>query len=116
MNWFKKLSGGVTMLSLILLAQGCANEYVVFHSVTGDPIVISRRAYTQDACVAKVKEDASHLGVPLRYIQVRGTTFGRSLIWPFEAGYACEAAVGPEQPPSGVYPLNAQLQRQLLSY
>jgi hypothetical protein len=36
---------------------------------------------------------------------VRGSFFGQSLLWPFEGGYACEAAVGPEGNPRGIYPL-----------
>ena len=29
--------------------------------------------------------------------------FGRSLLWPLEPGYACEAAIGPPRGPRGVY-------------
>lgn len=97
---------------LLGLLAGCADEYVVLHSVTGDPLIISRRAFTSDDCVAKVKEDASHRGVPLRFVHVRGTTFGRSLLWPFEPGFACEAAIGPEERPSGAYPIGANLKPQ----
>jgi len=41
--------------------------------------------------------------VTFRFVHVRGTTFGRSLLWPFEPGYACEAAIGPESHPYGIY-------------
>ena len=50
-----------------------------------------------------LQEEANRLGVTFRYVHVRGTTFGRSLLWPFEPGYACEAAIGPEGHPSGIY-------------
>jgi hypothetical protein len=53
--------------------------------------------------LARVKEDLARLGVTARYVHVRGSTVGRSLLWPFEPGYACEAAIGPEQAPGGVY-------------
>lgn len=105
------LGSGLAVVLLGLLA-GCADEYIVFHSMSGDPLIISRRGYTSDGCISKVKEDASHIGVPLRYVQVRGTTFGRSLLWPFEPGFACEAAIGPEERPSGAYPIDAHLKPQ----
>ncbi|TKS58942.1 MAG: hypothetical protein EWM72_02594 [Nitrospira sp.] len=49
------------------------------------------------------------MGVTFRYIHVRGSVVGRSLLWPFEPGYACEAAIGPAQHPTGVYPIGTQL-------
>jgi len=51
-----------------------------------------------------MQDEAQRLGVTFRYVQVRGSTAGRSLLWPFEPGYACEGAIGPEQLPSGAYP------------
>jgi len=101
---------GVVLLALLL--SGCASEYVVLHSVTGEPLIISRRASTSAACLSEVQKDAAYLGVTLRHIHMRGTRFGRSLLWPFEAGYACEAAVGPEARPSGVYPIEAYFRPQ----
>ena len=98
---FPRIAGLLLSLGLI---TGCANEFVVFHSVSGDPILISRRAYTSEACTEKVKEDAVRLGVTFRYVHVRGDFVGRSLLWPLEPGYACEAAIGPEQLPTGAYP------------
>jgi len=93
-------------LGLVLwLMTGCANEFVVFHSGSGDALLISRRAYTSDACIERIKEDAARMGVTFRYIHVRGSVAGRSLLWPFEKGFACEAAIGPEQLPVGAYPL-----------
>lgn len=86
------------------LLTGCANEYVMFHSESGSPLLIARRAYSAEACTQKIKEDAVRLGVAFRYIHLRGNLAGRSLLWPFEPGYACEAAIGPEQPPIGAYP------------
>ena len=76
----------------------------MFSNPSGAPTLIARRAYTSDGCVTKVKEDAVRLGVTFRYIHVRGNFAGRSLLWPFEPGYACEAAIGPEQLPIGTYP------------
>lgn len=51
-----------------------------------------------------MREEAGRLGVTFRYVHIRGSVLGRSLLWPFEPGYACEAAIGPEQPPVGSYP------------
>lgn len=89
---------------LLGLMTGCAGEFVMFHSVSGSPTLIARRAYTSDGCVEKVKEEAVRLGVTFRYIHVRGNFSGRSLLWPLEPGYACEAAIGNEQLPIGTYP------------
>jgi hypothetical protein len=86
------------------ILTGCAEEFVIFHSASGDPLLISRRAYTSKGCAAKVQEDAERMGVTFRYVHVRGNIVGRSLLWPLYPGYACEAAIGPEQPPTGAYP------------
>ncbi len=51
-----------------------------------------------------MREEAARLGVSLSTVHVRGSWQGRSLLWPFEPGYACEGAIGPERLPSGVYP------------
>lgn len=88
------------------LQTGCAQEFIVLHSETGTPLIISHRSYTSEGCLEKVKNDAAQMGVTFRYVHVRGTTVGRSLLWPFEPGYACEAALGPEERPSGTYPLD----------
>ena len=94
-----------TILAVLLLSlSGCAEPFTVFHSKTGDPILLGRRAYTYNGCLETMREEASRLGVTFRTVMVRGTKFGRSLIWPFEPGYACEATIGPERPPSGAYP------------
>ncbi len=90
----------LTSLSL----AGCAEPFTVFHSQTGEPILIGRRASSYDECLATMRNEAERLGVTFRYVHVRGTTVGRSLLWPFEPGYACEAAVGPEGRPAGSYP------------
>lgn len=89
---------------LLGLMTGCAQEFALFHSDSGDPLLLARRAYTSDACAETLKADAARLGVTLRYIHVRGNFAGRSLLWPLERGYACEAAIGPEQLPAGAYP------------
>ena len=82
---------------------GCAESFTVFHSETGEPILLGRRSYSYDGCLSTMREEADRLGVTFRYVHVRGTLFGRSLLWPFEPGYACEAAIGPEQGPNGIY-------------
>jgi hypothetical protein len=101
---------GITCLCLVLgLMTGCAKEFVVFHSASGDPLLISRRAFTSEECIEKVKEDAVRLGVTFRHIHIRGDVAGRSLLWPLHPGYACEAAIGSEQPPAGAYPMRTDL-------
>lgn len=105
----RKVSGLFFVLGLI---TGCADEFILLHSASGDPLLISRRAHTSEACTAKIKEDAAGMGVTFRYVHVRGSVAGRSLLWPFEPGYACEAAIGPEQRPTGVYPIGTQIVRQ----
>lgn len=91
------------LLSAILLLTGCAESFTVFHSQTGELILIGRRAYSYDGCLSTMREESERLGVTFRYVQVRGSVPGRSLLWPFEPGYACEAAVGPERHPNGIY-------------
>lgn len=91
------------ILCVLLSVAGCASEFSVF-GASGQPILISRRGYSPSECTEKVKDDAARMGVTLRYIHIRGTAVGRSLLWPFEPGYACEAAIGPEQGPIGTYP------------
>jgi len=40
---------GITCLCLMLgLMTGCAEEFIVFHSASGDPLLISRRAFTSE--------------------------------------------------------------------
>jgi hypothetical protein len=91
------------LLALCLLATGCAEPFTVFHSQSGKEILVGRRSYSYEGCLATMQEEADRLGVTFRYVHVRGTTFGRSLLWPFEPGYACEAAIGPEGRPNGIY-------------
>jgi hypothetical protein len=92
-----------SILCVIFSVTGCASEFSVFSS-SGEPLLISRRGYTPDECTEKVKDDAVRMGVTLRYVHIRGSAVGRSLLWPFEPGYACEAAIGPPQGPIGIYP------------
>lgn len=94
----------IYLLVVTMLVCGCAESFTVFHSKTGDPIILGRRAYTYDGCVSTMQAEAHRLGATFRYVIVRGSTLGRSLLWPFEPGYACEAAVGQERPPTGSYP------------
>lgn len=103
MGHWRRFGGRFGMLCMLLSATGCASEFSVV-GATGEPLLISRRGYSSDECTAKVKHDAARMGVTLRYVHVRGSAVGRSLLWPFEPGYACEAAIGPEQGPTGAYP------------
>lgn len=91
------------ILCAVLSITGCASEFSVL-GASGNPLLISRRGDSPDECIVKVKDEAARMGVTLRYIHIRGSAVGRSLLWPFEPGYACEAAIGPEQTPTGVYP------------
>ena len=91
------------ILIVILFLAGCAETYTVFHTQTGQPILLGRRAYSYEECLSKVRDEAARLGVSLSRIQVKGSWQGRSLLWPFEQGYACEAAIGPERLPQGIY-------------
>lgn len=99
---FGQLAG---ILCALLSVTGCASEFSVL-GASGEPLLISRRGYSPSECTEKVKDDAARIGVTLRYIHIRGTAVGRSLLWPFEPGYACEAAIGAEQGPVGTYPSN----------
>lgn len=90
--------------AIFLLMTGCASEYNVFHTQTGEPLLISRRAYSKETCLQKIYADGASLGVTFRYVHVKGSFFGQSLLWPLEGGYACEGAIGPEEKPRGIYP------------
>jgi hypothetical protein len=92
------------VLFMILLQAGCAESYTVFHSQTSNPILLIRRAYTYEGCLSTMREEAVRLGVSFSTVQVKGSWQGRSLLWPFEPGYACEGAIGSERFPRGVYP------------
>lgn len=94
------------LIGMILVSSGivgCASEFTIL-GTSGEPLLISRRGFTPDACLAMVQEDAVRMGVTLRYVHIRGNAIGRSLLWPFEPGYACEGGIGPEQGPIGIYP------------
>ncbi len=107
-----RLKGLRTFCSLwiaLVLLTGCAEEFMVLHSQTGELLIISRRSHSLEGCVGKLRQDAARMGATFRYVHVRGTLAGRSLLWPFEPGYACEAALGPEQLPSGTYPINLNI-------
>ena len=96
--------GRFLILVLVLtVSGGCAEQFTVFHSKSGEPILFGLRAYSYEDCLSEMRAEASRLRVSLQYIHVRGSVVGRSLLWPFEPGFACEAAIGPEQPPSGSY-------------
>jgi hypothetical protein len=91
------------LLIMIVLLTGCAEPFTIFHSQTGEPILLGRRSYTYEGCLSTMREEAARLGVSLSTVQVRGSWEGRSLLWPFEPGYACEGAIGPERLPHGIY-------------
>jgi hypothetical protein len=97
------LSRCAGVLCVLSSITGCASEFSTLNA-SGEPLLISRRGYSPSECTAKVKDDAARMGVTLRYVHIRGNAVGRSLLWPFEPGYACEAAIGPEQGPIGTYP------------
>jgi hypothetical protein len=86
-----------------LLFTGCAEQFTVYHSQTGEQVLLGRRSYSYDGCLATMRAEAERLGVTFRYVHVRGVAVGRSLLWPFEPGYACEGAIGPEGYPNGIY-------------
>ncbi|MGQ0667203.1 MAG: hypothetical protein ACT4O4_09225 [Nitrospiraceae bacterium] len=105
----QRISG---LFLVLCVVSGCADEFIVFHSGSGGPLLIGRRAYTSDACVDKLMEDAARMGVTFRYVHVRGSLAGRSLLWPIEQGYACEAGIGPEQHQTGAYPIGFRILHQ----
>ena len=92
------------VLIMVLFLAGCAQSYTVFHSQMGNPIILARRAYSYEGCLSTMREEAARRGVSLSTVHVRGSWQGRSLLWPFEPGYACEGAIGPQRLPSGVNP------------
>ena len=98
-----RMTRGLVLIMVLFLA-GCAQSYTVFHSQTGNPIILARRAYSHEGCLSTMREEAARLGVSLSMVHVRGSWQGRSILWPFEPGYACEGAIGPERLPIGVYP------------
>jgi hypothetical protein len=97
------MSRRILIVCFGLLVAGCAEPWTVFHSQTGEPILVGRRSYSYEGCLSTMRAEADRLGVSFRYVHVRGVTVGRSLLWPFEPGYACEAAIGPEGHPNGIY-------------
>lgn len=92
----------IGMLLVSAGVAGCASEFTIV-GASGEPLLIARRGFTPGACTAMVKDDAARMGVTLRYVHIRGNVVGRSLLWPFEPGYACEGGIGPEQGPTGIY-------------
>lgn len=92
----------IGMLLVSTGITGCAGEFTMV-GTSEEPLLIARRGFTPDTCIAMVKEDAARMGMTLRYIHIRGNTAGRSLLWPFEPGYACEGGIGPERGPTGIY-------------
>jgi len=92
----------IGMLLVSTGVSGCASEFTII-GTSGEPLLISRRGFSPAACTAMVKDDAARMGVTLGYVHIRGNAVGRSLLWPFEPGYACEGGIGPEQWPAGIY-------------
>ena len=97
------MTGRLAILLSCLVLTGCAESFTVFDTQTGEPILLGRRSHSYEDCISAIREEASQLGMTLRYVHVRGSTIGRSLLWPFEAGYACEAAAGRPIHPNGIY-------------
>lgn len=91
------------LLGFVLFLSACSDQYTVFHSQTGLPILLVKRAYTYGGCIETMRAEAARLGVAFRYVHVKGSWSGQTLLWPFDPGYACEAAIGPERPSSGAY-------------
>jgi len=98
------MTRGHLLIIITLLLAGCAEPYTVFDRQTGNQIILGRRAYSYEGCLSVMREEAARLGITFRTIQVRGSWEGRSLLWPFEPGYACEGAIGPGLHPRGAYP------------
>jgi hypothetical protein len=94
---------GRLLLGFALFLSACSDQYTVFHSQTGLPILLIKRAYTYRGCIETMRAEAARLGVTFRYIHVKGSWSGQTLLWPFDPGYACEAVIGPERPLSGAY-------------
>jgi hypothetical protein len=92
----------IGMLLVSTGVTGCASEFTII-GTSGEPLLISRRGFSPAECTTMVKDDAARMGVTLRYVHIRGNAAGRSLLWPFEPGYACEGGIGPEQGPAGIY-------------
>jgi len=95
------------LMAWLLLAGGCADEYVAYHKVTGNPLILTRRGYSAEECLHQLRQDSDELGVTLRYVHIKGSLAGQSLLWPFEPGYYCEAAIGPPDIRRGIYPRDA---------
>lgn len=88
---------------LLLFLAGCGNHYTVFRSQTSEPILLTRSAYTWVGCMETLQREGAGVDMTFRYIHIKGSFFGDTLLWPFYKGYSCEAAIGPERSPSGVY-------------
>jgi hypothetical protein len=104
MDKARDMKKGLMIMVIVLLAGCCAQSYTVFHSQTGKPIMLTRRAYSYEGCFSTMREESARLGISLSTVQVKGSWQGQSLLWPFEPGYYCEAAIGPERLPNGIYP------------
>ena len=62
------MTRGLVLIMTLLLA-GCAESYTVFHSQTGNPIILGRRAYSYEGCLSTMREEAARLGVSLSTVQ-----------------------------------------------
>ncbi|MGA6827717.1 hypothetical protein ACO9S2_08900 [Nitrospira sp. NS4] len=92
------------LMAWLLLAAGCADEYIAYHKLTGDPLILTRRAYSREDCIQEIQQDADELGVTVRHVHIKGSLFGQMLLWPVEPGYYCEAPIGPPDIRRGIYP------------
>ena len=98
------MTRGLVLITILLLA-GCAENYTVFHSQTGNPIILGRRAYSHEGCLSTMREEAARLGVSLSAVQVRGSLARPiTLVAPLSQGMRAKGPSVPERLPHGIYP------------
>lgn len=71
------------------LLTACGPTSVMYHSRTGEPILIQESAYTAGGCEHNLRDEAQRVGMPLRSTDVKGRFFGDPFYWPFVKGYVC---------------------------
>ena len=82
------------LLLLLAVAVGfgvsaCGPSSVMWHSRTGEPILIQESAYTAGGCRRNLEAEAKRTGMVLRSIDVKGRFFGDAFYWPLVKGYVC---------------------------
>ena len=78
----------VATLTCVLLTA-CGPASVMYHSRTGEPILIQESAYTAWGCKQNLQDEAQRVGMPLRSTDMKGSFFGDSFYWPIVKGYVC---------------------------